>query len=167
MIGPTVHTKTSIFTYFHSQFLVLFTMVPRNRNQGYICPELDHDIGIWSLPVPSHAWRRRKGVYSSSADTKEASLTNYCKTKRAQRLARTNGHILYLVYIYSAVYHQLHTNERTNEQSHGQNEHTLIYWLHVCRSKKNTTNRMNPYYMNVVIMYSTRARAATTKRKRI
>ena len=28
--GPTVYTKTYIFTYFYLQYLVLFTMVPRN-----------------------------------------------------------------------------------------------------------------------------------------
>ena len=29
-MGPMVYTKTYIFTYFYSQDLVLFTMVPRN-----------------------------------------------------------------------------------------------------------------------------------------
>ena len=31
-VGPTVNTKTYIFTYFYWKYLVLFTMVPRNRN---------------------------------------------------------------------------------------------------------------------------------------
>ena len=30
-IGPTVHTKTYIFTYFYQQYLVSFTMVPRDK----------------------------------------------------------------------------------------------------------------------------------------
>ena len=29
-IGPTVYTKTYIFRFFHSQYLVLFTIAPRN-----------------------------------------------------------------------------------------------------------------------------------------
>ena len=31
LVGPTVHTKNYIFSYFCEQSLVLFTMVPRNR----------------------------------------------------------------------------------------------------------------------------------------
>ena len=34
LIGPTVQTKTYIFRYFYQQYLVLFTMVPRNSNPG-------------------------------------------------------------------------------------------------------------------------------------
>ena len=30
-IGPAVHTKTYIFRYFYQQYLVLFTVVPRNN----------------------------------------------------------------------------------------------------------------------------------------
>ena len=30
LIGPTIHTKTYIFTNFYEQYLVLFTMVPRD-----------------------------------------------------------------------------------------------------------------------------------------
>lgn len=34
-VGPTVYTKQNyIFTYFYLQYLVLFTMVPRNRRGG-------------------------------------------------------------------------------------------------------------------------------------
>ena len=32
LVGPTVHTKTHIFTYFYEQYSILFTMVPRNIN---------------------------------------------------------------------------------------------------------------------------------------
>ena len=35
-VGPTVHTKTYIFRYFHERYLVLFTMVPRNSNRHFL-----------------------------------------------------------------------------------------------------------------------------------
>ena len=33
-MGPAVHTKTYIFRFFYQQYLVLATMVPRNRLEG-------------------------------------------------------------------------------------------------------------------------------------
>ena len=30
LVGPTVHIKNYMYTYFYLQYLVLFTMVPRN-----------------------------------------------------------------------------------------------------------------------------------------
>ena len=53
-----VHTKTYIFTYFYSQYLVLFTMVPRNT---VYCSHQKR-----TQPGPQNASNRYEGIYEEA-----------------------------------------------------------------------------------------------------
>ena len=59
------HTKNNIFTYFSLQYVVLFTMVPRNNNGGFVAAD--------ELQYTSAA---RKGRVVSQVGLGWARLTN-------------------------------------------------------------------------------------------
>ena len=70
-IGPTLHSKTYMFRYFCSQYLVLLTMVPRNNHFFLIPkhrPDLDTKQLKQSLFVPP-LWKHKPDIVKKIAQS--------------------------------------------------------------------------------------------------